>query len=92
MPPAKGLAQCATPATPTAPRTNEEDHNVNGSPPLLLTVGHGARTQPDFENLLLGAQVTSLVDVRIGPGSRKHPHFGRLRMEEWLPEAGIKYR
>jgi uncharacterized protein (DUF488 family) len=36
--------------------------------------------------------VTSLVDVRIGPGSRKHPHFGKDRMEEWLPEAGISYR
>jgi len=58
----------------------------------LLTVGHGATPQADFEDLLHAAGVESLVDVRIGPGSRKYPHFGRNHMEEWLPAAGIAYR
>jgi uncharacterized protein (DUF488 family) len=59
---------------------------------ILLTVGHGASSEEDFRNLLETAEVASVVDVRIGPGSRKHPHFGKDRLEEWLPVAGIAYR
>ena len=58
----------------------------------LFTVGHGTASQEDFTALLQSAGVTSLVDVRIGPGSRKYPHFGKDLMAEWLPEAGIDYR
>lgn len=58
----------------------------------LFTVGHGTASQEDFTSLLSGAGVASLVDVRIGPGSRKYPHFGKDRMAEWLPAAGISYR
>jgi uncharacterized protein (DUF488 family) len=36
--------------------------------------------------------VVSLVDVRIAPGSKRHPQFARAALEEWLPEAGIGYR
>lgn len=58
----------------------------------LFTVGHGTAPQADFTELLKASGVSSLVDVRIGPGSRKHPHFGKDRMAGWLPEAGISYR
>lgn len=58
----------------------------------LLTVGHGAASQQDFTELLQAAGVEALVDVRIGPGSRKHPHFGRVEMESWLPASGVDYR
>lgn len=58
----------------------------------LFTVGHGTAAQDEFIARLKAAGITSLVDVRIGPGSRKHPHFGKDRMEEWLPAAGISYR
>jgi uncharacterized protein (DUF488 family) len=33
-----------------------------------------------------------LVDVRIAPGSRKFPHFGKDLLGEWLPAAGVAYR
>ncbi|WP_217697883.1 DUF488 domain-containing protein [Sinomonas mesophila] len=59
---------------------------------LLLTVGHGAATAEDFQRLLRAAEVASIIDVRIGPSSRKHPHFGRGELEAWLPAAGIAYR
>jgi uncharacterized protein (DUF488 family) len=59
---------------------------------LLLTVGHGAASAEDFQRLLQTAGVVSVIDVRIGPGSRKHPHFGREELEVWLPAAGISYR
>jgi len=58
----------------------------------LFTVGHGTASREDFTRLLSVAGVESLVDVRIGPGSRKFPHFGKDRMAGWLPAAGIAYR
>lgn len=58
----------------------------------LFTVGHGTTPQEEFVELLRSTGVESLVDVRIGPGSRKHPHFGKDLMEGWLPQAGIAYR
>jgi len=33
-----------------------------------------------------------VVDVRIAPGSRKFPHFGKDLLGEWLPAAGVAYR
>ncbi|HET6794187.1 MAG TPA: DUF488 domain-containing protein [Acidimicrobiales bacterium] len=57
----------------------------------LLTVGHGTLAQEDFAGLLLTAGVEGLVDVRIAPGSRRHPHFSRDRMAGWVPAAGIAY-
>jgi uncharacterized protein (DUF488 family) len=60
--------------------------------PLLLTVGHGTASREDFTALLATAGVQSLVDVRIAPGSRKFPHFGKDSLAEWLPTAGVSYR
>jgi uncharacterized protein (DUF488 family) len=57
----------------------------------LLTVGHGTTAQEDFKALLASAGVQSLVDVRIAPGSRKFPHFGKDLLAQWLPEAGVSY-
>lgn len=58
----------------------------------LLTVGHGAAEWPAFLDELHAAQVDSVVDVRIAPGSRRHPHFGRDELAAHLAEAGIDYR
>src|SRR5438067_5383740 len=58
----------------------------------LLTVGHGTLGADDFVALLRDAGVTRLIDVRTAPGSRRHPHFRREAMEDWLPEAGVRYR
>lgn len=58
----------------------------------LLTVGHGALPPGALEALLRGAGLEALVDVRIAPGSRRHPHFARAVLEQSLPEAGIAYR
>lgn len=58
----------------------------------LLTAGHGTHTADAFAGLLRSAGVRSLVDVRIAPGSRRFPHFGRDALATWLPAAGIAYR
>lgn len=34
----------------------------------------------------------SLVDIRIGPGSKRNPHLGRTALERWLPSYGVAYR
>lgn len=58
---------------------------------VLTTVGHGTMAQDEFVELLRGARLGDLVDIRSFPGSRRNPQFGRERMEEWLPAAGVTY-
>src|SRR3954447_13260340 len=58
----------------------------------LWTFGHGTAAAEDFAALLHGADLVSLVDIRTAPGSRRHPHFARDAMTEWLPKAGVDYR
>ena len=59
---------------------------------MLLTFGHGTATAGRMTELLRGAGVAALVDVRTAPGSRRHPHVTRAELERWLPEADISYR
>lgn len=58
----------------------------------LTTVGHGTLPADDFGHLLTGAGVELVVDIRAHPGSRRHPHFARAAMEQWLPEHALEYR
>ncbi|MGH9034208.1 MAG: DUF488 family protein [Acidimicrobiia bacterium] len=60
-------------------------------PVTIRTLGHGAQTADAFVALVTGAAVGHVVDVRSYPGSRRHPHFGRPDLEEWLPAAGVTY-
>ena len=57
----------------------------------VFTIGHGARDIEAFLDLLRGAGVRRLVDVRTAPGSRKHPQFGRDALEASLASAGLEY-
>ena len=57
----------------------------------LYTIGHGNRPLEELVALLRGAGITCLVDVRMFPGSRRHPHFGRTELEKSLPAAGVQY-
>ncbi len=60
--------------------------------PRLLTVGHGTLSSDQFASLVASAGIHLVVDVRSAPGSRRHPHFGRVAMERWMPAAGVDYR
>ena len=60
--------------------------------PSLLTFGHGTAGQDTVVELLRGADVVLLVDVRRFPGSRRHPHVARDELATWLPASGIAYR
>jgi uncharacterized protein (DUF488 family) len=59
---------------------------------MLLTYGHGTETAERTAAILHAADVSSLVDIRTAPGSRRNPQFVRAAMEEWLPAEGIAYR
>ena len=59
---------------------------------MLLTYGHGTEPAERTIGLLREADVSSLVDIRTAPGSRRHPQFARAALEEWLPAASIAYR
>ena len=58
----------------------------------LTTVGHGTLDAARFTELLRGAGISALVDVRTAPGSRHNPDFSRAAMERWMAEAGVDYR
>ncbi|MGH8978728.1 MAG: DUF488 family protein [Acidimicrobiia bacterium] len=58
----------------------------------LFTFGHGTAPQEEIIAILRRAEIESVVDVRIAPGSRRHPHVARVELERWLPDAGIAYR
>jgi uncharacterized protein (DUF488 family) len=56
------------------------------------TIGHGTRPAHELVDVLLGAGVRTLVDVRRFPSSRRNPQFGRAALEATLADAGIAYR
>lgn len=58
----------------------------------IRTVGHGTAEAEELGELLRGADVTELVDVRRYPGSRRHPQFSSDAMVGWLRECGVGYR
>jgi uncharacterized protein (DUF488 family) len=57
----------------------------------LLTIGHSNHAIARFIELLRGADVTAVADVRSVPASRRLPHFNRAALARALAEAGIGY-
>ena len=57
----------------------------------LYTIGHGTRTAEEFLRLLQAHKIARLLDVRTAPGSRKHPQFGMLALQQMLERHGIAY-
>lgn len=58
----------------------------------IFTIGHSNRTLAEFLELLGGAGVNLLVDVRSVPKSRHNPHFNADALEAALRDAAIGYR
>lgn len=58
---------------------------------MIRTVGHGTLASEELVELLRGAGIDTVVDIRRYPGSRRHPQFGLGQMERWLPDAGMRY-
>jgi len=57
----------------------------------LWTLGHSTRAIQDLLALLAEHQIACLVDVRLVPASRRHPHFAKAALDRELHAAGIAY-
>jgi uncharacterized protein (DUF488 family) len=57
----------------------------------ILTVGHSTQTAPAFADLLRGASVETVADVRRFPSSRRMPWFNEGSLRGDLAGAGIEY-
>ncbi len=58
----------------------------------IYTIGHSTRSAENFLDLLRAHAVRQVADIRSIPASRRHPHFAREVMTEWLAAAGVSYR
>jgi len=58
----------------------------------LFTIGHGTRSSADLVAALVASDVSSLVDVRRFPDSRRNPQFAREPLQAAIGAAGIDYR
>jgi uncharacterized protein (DUF488 family) len=59
--------------------------------PRLYSVGHGDRELGELVSILRAAEVRRVVDVRVAPGSKRHPHFAKEPLARSLESAGIEY-
>jgi uncharacterized protein (DUF488 family) len=57
----------------------------------VISVGHSNHSPGRFCELLAGADVETVADVRRHPGSRRLPHFNAGRLADALGSAGIAY-
>jgi uncharacterized protein (DUF488 family) len=57
----------------------------------IWSVGHGARPLEELLGVLAEAGVATLADVRLAPGSGRHPQFGARALEVALSAVGIAY-
>jgi uncharacterized protein (DUF488 family) len=57
----------------------------------IWTIGHSTRKIDIFIALLTENGIKLVADVRMYPGSKRYPHFGREALANSLREAGIRY-
>lgn len=58
----------------------------------VWTIGHGMRPADAFAEILVGAGVRTLVDVRRVPRSRWNPQYNLKAIEKTVNAAGLRYR
>src|SRR5207244_4425357 len=57
----------------------------------IWTIGHSTRKIDIFLSLLQENGIKLVADVRMYPGSKRYPQFGRDALAKSLSEAGIHY-
>jgi uncharacterized protein (DUF488 family) len=57
----------------------------------FFTIGHSTRPVTEFVDLLKGAQIAFVVDVRSVPRSRTNPQYNRDVLPETLARSAIQY-
>ncbi len=64
---------------------------ASSNPATLYTIGHSTRTFEELIAALQAHEISTLVDIRAFPMSRRLPQFNRDSLEKSLPAAGIRY-
>ncbi|MBV9617843.1 MAG: DUF488 domain-containing protein [Verrucomicrobia bacterium] len=59
--------------------------------PRVWTIGHSTRKIDIFVSLLKKNRVKLVADVRMYPGSKRYPQFGREALAKSLSESGVRY-
>jgi Protein of unknown function, DUF488 len=57
----------------------------------IWTIGHSTRKIDIFLSLLKESGIKFVADVRMYPGSKRYPQFGREALAKSLSEYGIRY-
>ncbi len=57
----------------------------------IWTIGHSTRKIDIFVSLLQENGIKVVADVRMFPGSKRYPQFGREALAQSLSESGIRY-
>jgi uncharacterized protein (DUF488 family) len=57
----------------------------------IWTIGHSTRKIEEFIALLQENKIKLVADVRMFPGSKRYPQFGRKALSKSLSEHGIRY-
>ncbi|PYK29737.1 MAG: hypothetical protein DME57_09355 [Verrucomicrobia bacterium] len=57
----------------------------------IWTIGHSTREIDVFLSLLNENGIKLIADVRMYPGSKRYPHFGREALAKSLSDVGIRY-
>ena len=65
---------------------------MNAGHPGVYTIGHSVLAAEAFIALLTAHRIRHLADVRLIPGSRRHPHFSRDALPGLLEPSGISYQ
>lgn len=74
---------------------NRSCGNLSLSPKMIdriYTIGHSTHPIEVFLDLLDAYGVRAIADVRLLPGSRRHPQFNRDALETALRGRGIRYQ
>ncbi|MGV0803801.1 DUF488 family protein, partial [Mycolicibacterium elephantis] len=59
---------------------------------MLISVGHGTLDKAALVELLTGAGVEALVDIRRYPNSRRNPDVATEAITAWAADTGLDYR
>src|SRR5213595_1892172 len=57
----------------------------------ISTIGHSTREIEVFLSLLEENGIKAVGDVRMFPGSKRYPQFGREALAKSLSDAGVRY-
>lgn len=67
------------------------DLGIETSLATLYTIGHSTRTLEELIEALRAHEITTLVDIRAFPMSRRLPQFNRDSLAERLQGAGVRH-